>query len=185
MIEESLTFEVYGSYFRTKQISTNDALVSDNDTFYIYFDNGGFTIRPYSYVSYYVCAPAGTGSGYADRPGSQVVLSTIASAGNRARWIPEGYHSTLPDGIYSFRNTYASQRYMDIRLDLVTPNNNIQQYSFNGTCPSNTYTRSGLFKVSQVGTTGRYVIRLMLNNRLSFGFDGDWVMTKLISPYDS
>lgn len=184
MINTNLTFCFSGNEVLTKEIPVNDSAVSASDTFYITYNNGGDLIRPYNGGSYYVSAKNTTASGASGAPDSFLAKRTLADAGDRARWIIEGYQTQIPNGVYAFQNVGNTSRWMDINLDSPNAGAFVQQYAF-GESPAKSYAASGLYKVSQIGTTGRYVIRLMLNNALSFGFFGNYVITKTISPYDS
>ncbi len=86
----------------------------------------------------------------------------------------------LEDGIYSFENFGLPGYYMDIQQNKTTPGYHVQQYTY-GTTPPAEIAKSGLFRVERIQNTNRYVIRLMLNGSLSFGFSGAEVLTKTIA----
>ena len=90
----------------------------------------------------------------------------------------------LEDGVYAFRNVGNGNFWMDVRANNYTSSTNMQQY-YTTTLPTDSFERSLLYKVTRVGTTNRYIIRLMLNNRLTFDFSGNNVMTKVIPAKDS
>ena len=91
----------------------------------------------------------------------------------------------LPDGVYAIKNLGNLGLWMDTQYNSSDPGYHIQQYAFGTTSPTDTFSRSGLFKISQQGNTGRYVIRLMLNNKLSFGVQGGKIITKEIPTIDA
>ena len=162
----------------TKTIPSNDSDVGFSDTFYITYDNGGYTIKPAS-STLYVCANLTQNSGSSGAPLSYLTAKTLSSAGNNARWIVEGYHTQIPNGIYAFENIGNSGLWMDVRQNQTSPGYPMQQYAFSQS-PAETFSRSGLFKVTQNSQAGLYTIRLMLNNRLSFGSVSNDVLTKII-----
>ena len=90
----------------------------------------------------------------------------------------------LEDGVYAFRNVGNGNFWMDVRANNYTTSTNMQQY-YTTTLPTDSFERSLLFKITRNETTNRYVIRLMLNNRLTFDFSGNNVMTKVIPAKDS
>ena len=63
--------------------------------------------------------------------------------------------------------TGNTNRWMDIQYDSTAAGYHIQHYDY-GAVPTLNFNRGALFKFAQIGTTGRYVIRLMTNNLLSF-----------------
>lgn len=184
MLNTNLTFGFSGTSVLTKTISATDSNVSASDTFYITYSAGGYLIRPYG-SSYYVCANDTDASGMSGAPDSYLAKKTLSEGGSQARWILEGYSTVVEDGVYAFRNLGNSGRWMDIRNNSCTVGGYVQQYSFDGSSPADTYSISGLYKVSRIGSTNRYVIRLMLNNLLSPTFSGTDVKTKKISEYDT
>ena len=60
----------------------------------------------------------------------------------------------------------------------------MQQYAADGN-PAQTFDRSCLFKITRRAATDSYIIRSMLNNRLTFYFSGNEVLTKEIPPNDA
>lgn len=184
MLNTNLTFGFSGDEVITKTIPASDASVSASDTFYIRYNNGGFTIQPSNNSTYYVAANNTTASGMGGAPDSFLAKRTLSAAGNRARWAAEGYQTQIPNGVYAFRNLGNTNRWMDVQNNGTDPGYRIQQYAY-GSSPAGGFNRPGLFKVSQVGSTGRYVVRLMLNNELSFGFSGTGVVTKKIPASDA
>lgn len=108
----------------------------------------------------------------------------IQNAGSNSSHATSILGTTVVDGIYAFKNIGNTNIWMDIEQDMDSAGYHMQQYSFGGISPAESFTRSGLFKVTQVGATGRYVIRSMLNNLLSFGYENDGIYTKEIPPKD-
>ena len=90
----------------------------------------------------------------------------------------------IEDGVYSFENLGNSGLFMDIQQDKYLPGYHMQQYAADGN-PATTFDRSCLFKVTRRSTTNSYIIRSMLNNRLTFYFSGNEVLTKEIAPKDA
>ena len=88
----------------------------------------------------------------------------------------------VPDGIYAFMNV-ASQKWMDIRFDSIHPGYNMQQYAYSAT-PADGNAPYGLYRVTQIESTGRYVIRPLLNEELSFEYVGAEIKTKEIPALD-
>lgn len=79
----------------------------------------------------------------------------------------------IPDGVYALKNVGNTNRWMDMEQNHVEPGKHIQQYAY-ASSPADTFSRAGLFKISKKpGTTNQYIIRSMLNNRLSFCFKDD------------
>ena len=185
MLNTNLTFAFSGNEVLTKQISQYDSQVSASDTFYITYDNGGYIIRPYSDSSYCISANNTTASGRDGAPDSYLSKRTLSSAGNRARWIVEGYQSNIPNGVYAFKNVGNANRWMDVQEDKTDPGYHIQQLEYKTSSPAETFERCSLFKVTQIGSTGRYTIRLMLNNRLGFKFSSNEVITQNIDNNDA
>ncbi len=91
----------------------------------------------------------------------------------------------IPDGIYAFKNLGNTNRWMDIQYCSTVPGYHVQQYSYDGVSPVDGTENYGLFKVTQIGTTGRYTIRLMINQNLSFQFVEDKVKTVTIAADDA
>lgn len=96
----------------------------------------------------------------------------------------EGSTYIVPDGIYAFENVGNEGLFMDIQQDKYLPGYHMQQYAANGN-PAETFDRSCLFKVTRRAETDSYIIRSMLNNRLTFYFSGNEVLTKEIEPNDA
>ena len=90
----------------------------------------------------------------------------------------------ISDGVYALRNVGNGQLWMGIERNYVTPGYHMQQYAF-GYSPADEFTQAGLFKISKKPGTNSYIIRSMLNNRLSFGFVGTEVLTKIIPANDA
>ena len=90
----------------------------------------------------------------------------------------------VSDGVYAFENIGNAGLWMDIQQDKYMPGYHMQQYAANGN-PVQTFDRSCLFKITRRGSTNSYIIRSMLNNRLTFYFSGNDVLTKEIPPNDA
>ncbi len=184
MLDESLTFYFSSAEVLTKKISLVDSEVAIGDTFYITYNNGGYIISSYGSGSYCICSNSTTASGAQGAPSSYLTKGTLLSAGDKARWIIEGHQTDIKDGIYALQNLGNPSRWMDVEQNLTSPGAHLQQYAFNES-PAFTYSLSGLFCITQIGHTGRYTIRLMLNQNLSLGFSDSYVVSKTISTDDS
>ncbi|MBQ8408133.1 MAG: hypothetical protein IJY39_04645 [Clostridia bacterium] len=80
---------------------------------------------------------------------------------------------TIPDGVYGLQNAGNVGLWMDIQMQQSSPGYHVQQYAQTSSSPpTDTFYRASLFKISKVPGTNQYVIRSMLNNRMSFGFSG-------------
>ena len=94
----------------------------------------------------------------------------------------------IPDGIYAIKNVGNPTMYFDTRGDSPMSGRYMQQYAY-ATNPSQTTSsnlaKGGLFKIQRVGTTNKYIVRLMTNNGLSFGASSSGVTTREISTVDS
>lgn len=99
--------------------------------------------------------------------------------------LPSIHTGYIPDGIYSFKTKAHTNLWMDIRNNSTAVGTIVQQFDFDGTSPSIEYSASGLFKVTRVPGTGRYIIRLVMNNSRTIGFDSNDVVVKSISSNDS
>lgn len=188
-INNNLTFYVdNNNEVLTKTIPSNDADVALSDTFYIVYNNGGYTIQQVT-TTLFISAHQGSYSGSSDAPLSYLYATFLQAAGDNARWIIEGYQSQIPNGVYAFENIGNSENisdgslWMDVRYDKTIPGYPIQQYKLSQS-PAETFTRNSLFKVTQYEQTGKYTIRLMLNNILSFSIVSNDVITSIITNND-
>lgn len=94
--------------------------------------------------------------------------------------------TTIPDGVYGLQNAGNVGLWMDIQMQKSSPGYHVQQYAQTSSSPpTDTFYRASLFKISKVPGTNQYVIRSMLNNRMSFGFSGNEVITKEIPAIDA
>ncbi len=117
-----------------------------------------------------------------DHNSSVIVLSRENTNGIGAYITIE--YVILKDGVYSFKNVGNDEFHMDIQQNRTSPGYHVQQYNFT-TAPESDFSRSGLYKISRDPETGMFIIRLMLNNKLSFGISGSEVLTKQISMDDT
>lgn len=90
--------------------------------------------------------------------------------------------STIEDGVYALHNIGNSTMWMDTQYDSDEVGYHMQQYSYTPS-PATTFSRGGLFKITSV-SSGRYVIRLMTNNLLTFELTSSGVFTKEIPAND-
>ena len=98
--------------------------------------------------------------------------------------IPIFVQSSLADGVYSLKNIGNSNCWMGIQSSKIDPGYHVWQKQSTA-CPIDSFDRSCMFKITKVKNAERYIIRSMLNNRLSFGFNGSNVITKEIPPNDA
>lgn len=90
--------------------------------------------------------------------------------------------STIEDGVYAFHNLGNTTMWMDTQHDSDEVGYHMQQYAYTSS-PTTTFSRGGLFKITSVAS-GRYVIRLMTNNLLTFELTSGGVITKEIPADD-
>ena len=94
----------------------------------------------------------------------------------------------LQDGVYAIENVGNDNFYMSVEGGYAVAGYNIVQQNYSSNTPLTDFSRVSLFKVSQVGTN-RYIIRSMLNNRISpvrgTGADVNKLETGYIDPDDS
>ena len=91
--------------------------------------------------------------------------------------------TTIADGVYAFKNIGNANMWMNVEEGNIFSNTYMCQIS-STTSPVNSFDRSCLFKVTNVSGTNRYIIRSMVNNRLTFGYSNGYVKTKEIPPDD-
>lgn len=90
----------------------------------------------------------------------------------------------LEDGVYAFRNIGNGDLWMDLEQNIINQSAHIQQCYY-ASPPTEIFERAALFKVTRVGTSSRYIIRLMMNNLLTFDFVDGKVKTKRIPANDA
>lgn len=90
----------------------------------------------------------------------------------------------LSDGVYSLEN-YGNDNFWASVLDNSSDPDGYAVQTNVSTNPVQSFTRGMLFKISRVGTTNRYVIRSMLNNRIGLALVGNVVRTKELPTNDS
>lgn len=95
----------------------------------------------------------------------------------------DGTDYVVLNGVYAFENFGNRGLWLDVQQDKCLPGYHMQQYAANGN-PTETFDRSCLFKITRRESTDSYIIRSMLNNRLTFYFSGNEVLTKEIPPND-
>lgn len=78
----------------------------------------------------------------------------------------------IVDGVYAIANLTHKNMWMDTQYNSVKPDHYIQQY-YTTTYPTQSFTRSCLFKITRIDGTNDYVIRLMTNNRLGIAIVGN------------
>ena len=101
-----------------------------------------------------------------------------------SHYIPQdegGGAYSIEDGVYAFENVGNAGFWMDV--ENYSSGSDVWQYA-SSTIPTNSFDRSCLFKITRRARTDSYIIRSMLNNRLTIYFSGNQVLTKEISPND-
>jgi len=88
----------------------------------------------------------------------------------------------VPDGIYAIINV-ASEKWMDVRYNSSVPGAHMQQYAYPSS-PADGNAPYGLYRITRIEDSGRYVIRLLLNETLTFEYVGDEITTKVIPALD-
>lgn len=90
----------------------------------------------------------------------------------------------LPDGVYSLKN-YGNTNYWASILNASDDANGYAVQTYYTDNPMDSFNRACLFKISRIPNTNRYVIRLMLNNRLGLSLVGSAVRTKELPTNDA
>jgi len=118
---------------------------------------------------------------------TDVSVSTLISRGSVVSSV-NSYETVtsavLPDGVYALKNLGNSGLYMDVEQNIYIAGYHVQQYAYSPS-PTESFSRGGLFKITKDTETDYYIIRSMLNNRMSFGFSGNEVITKYIRENDA
>lgn len=89
----------------------------------------------------------------------------------------------LPDGVYEIENVGNDNYYMTVENNYAVAGYRMVQQNYSSNTPLTNFSRSSLFKVSRVGNTNQYVIRSMLNNRMSFNTGTDIDINKFSTGY--
>ena len=93
--------------------------------------------------------------------------------------------AVIEDGVYAIMSYSYTYRWITIENDSPWEDANVQQ-EYSSSYPTTSFDRSSLFKISRVGTTDRYIIRSMVNNRMTIDLTSDGkVITKKIPAEDS
>ncbi len=93
--------------------------------------------------------------------------------------------TTLADGVYAIKNVMYSSRWMSVEGGYPLGGSiHLQQTAYSASPVSN-FTHLGLFKISRVGTTNRYIIRTLTSNDVSFGISGNQLVSKIIPSNDA
>ena len=169
----SLTFGANGTDVVTDEIPENDSELSESQTFEILHNSYGFMFR--SCANQKFIAINGT---------TESTLQFKNAVNNSICWTPRGYRIHIEDGVYAFENIAYDGFWMDV-------NNNSYQSgasaikSHYDDSPAGTFSRRALFKVTQIGTTGRYVVRLMTNNLLTWKTTNSSISSYEITSIDS
>ena len=164
-----LTFNCDTYYVTTKEIPLNDDEVLFEDTFYIYQDGESYCIR--NALSFkYIC---GTTSSFISAYDSMATPDF-------GSWNFECYRAYIDDGIYAFENVGNLGLWMDTQKDSYKAGAYAQQYAYDE-CPLEDMSRGGIFKISRIPNTDKYVIRLMTNNLLAWGINNTRVISQNVS----
>lgn len=91
---------------------------------------------------------------------------------------------SLPDGVYSLKNV-GNINYWASILNASDDANGYAVQTYYADNPMDSFNRACLFKISRIPNTNRYVIRLMLNNRLGLSLVGNAVRTKELPTNDA
>ena len=89
----------------------------------------------------------------------------------------------LPDGVYAIENVGNDNYYMSVEGGYTVAGYNMVQEKYSSGTPLTDFSRVSLFKISRVGNTNQYVIRSMLNNRMSPMPGSDVDANKFITGY--
>ncbi len=97
--------------------------------------------------------------------------------------------SIIPDGVYAIRNYANGNLWMGVQQNILVPGYHVQQYTFPSN-PAEAYLPTGLFKITRVEGTRRYIIRWMMNNLITLDCPADaseasYILTKTIPADDS
>ena len=152
----SLTLGANGTDVVTAEIPQNDSDLTQSQTFEILHNSYGYMFR--SCETQKFISVNGT---------SEANLKFSGAVNNSICWIPHGYSTYIEDGVYAFSNNGNLGLWMDTQNNSYLSSKHAQQYAYT-TCPADSFSRGGLFKVTQIGTSGRYIIRLMTNNCLTW-----------------
>ena len=174
-VNPNLTLKYDGERFVTEEISPNDREVDITQTFYITINRSGVIIQQYG-QSNYIASQEVSGSA---SPDPYLIQGGI---NNYSRWIPHSYVTHIEDGVYALQNV-STQLWMSIENDSCVKNSYLQQHSYTQS-PAADFTRGGLFKITQIGDTGRYTIRLMTNNLLTVRETNGSIKSYPIDPSD-
>lgn len=91
--------------------------------------------------------------------------------------------TVLPDGVYEIENVGNDNYYMTVENNYAVAGYRMVQQNYSSNTPLTNFSRSSLFKVSRIGNTNQYVIRSMLNNRMSFTTGTDIDINKFSTGY--
>lgn len=91
--------------------------------------------------------------------------------------------TVLPDGVYAIENVGNDNYFMTVEGGYDVAGFRIVQQNYSSSTPLTNFSRSSLFKVSRIGNTDQYVIRSMLNNRMSFMTGTDIDANKFSTGY--
>ena len=114
---------------------------------------------------------------------SPTYFKTVESNVGSHAYLRITYSYVIPDGVYMFKNYFYGGRWMTIENDYPWANYHMQHETGNA-FPTESFDRSGLFKISRT-SANTYIIRSMLNNNLTFGVSGTEVITKYIPGNDA
>ncbi len=110
-------------------------------------------------------------------------LSVIIESSERAGHSPfivVGYIYNIPDGVYSISLATDSTRFMKMNSNGILG----QQVYTSNPASTDVFAREALFKISYIGSD-KYIIRLMTDNKKTFGLsNGSWVSRYISSDDD-
>ena len=111
---------------------------------------------------------------------SVIVYSSEASSYNP--YLTVNYSYQLQEGVYALKNS-AVQKWLSVKNDSPWEDGGLETVAAT-TSPTASFDRSCLFKISRQESTGRYIVRSMINNNLTLSVSGTTVTTKIIPSDD-
>ena len=165
MSDQTKTLCVSGDYVTWISISEDDSQVSESNTFNIIYANGTYRIKNVG-TEKYICGNIGNLIA-SDSPETQVLPN----------WKFRGYRAYIEDGAYSFANLSNGSVWVSTQNDSYEAGAYIQQKTYDS-CPIDSFSRGGMFKINRISNTDQYTIRLMTNNLLAWSFDGTSIVTE-------
>ena len=92
--------------------------------------------------------------------------------------------ATIEEGVYAIVSASQPNRWMTIENGSRWEGARLQ-HKYSTTSPASDFDRASLFKISRYGTTNRYIIRCMTNNRMTIDITSSGIVTAMIPAADS